>query len=200
MFAMATARIARTAAVSGLAAVAIMGAVAGPAAAAPVAPAAAAATSYWTETSLNSGKSLASNKSGFAVATPPNAADRLQHWEERFRGQKTLPNGVTGTGWELRNRDSDSDSDLCLQDFGLNQRVREVSCNSSSVQTWVETDFRNVNGKLYNYWLNAATGRALQLDSPTSGPFLTFTVIAANPAQVGSATSASQSFTDAAVT
>jgi hypothetical protein len=164
-------RIAKIVAAVGVAAIAAIGAASGNATAAP------AATLY-TETSLNQGKSLASNLTGFVVAAPPNASDGKQKWEAPFR-VITLPNGQTAAGWQLKN----AVTHLCVTDVGADLRVQELTCEtapgSNTKQVWQTVGGKSVNGKFYWFWENATTHRRLKVNPViTDGTFPTFEVTA----------------------
>jgi hypothetical protein len=161
-------RLARAALALGAAAVTMTGLTAGGAAAAPP---------LYTETSLNSASSLATNFTGAVVAAPPNAADGRQRWQAIAR-YVHFPNGQAIFGWQLKNNATLK----CITDIGDNLQVRERDCESApspgTKQVWQNTDARSVNGLTYWFWRNLTTTRRLQVDDLTSGALPTFTVIA----------------------
>lgn len=167
-------RIAKIAVTLGVVATAVIGATSGSATGAPAAP------TLYTETSLNLGKSLASNGLGQVVAAPPNAADNRQRWQATFRSVQ-LSNGQTVFGWQFKNNSSLT----CMTDAGANAWVRLQGCESApgsnTRQVWLVEGSRVVNGKVYWFYRNATTGRRLQVSQEiTDGTFPTFKVISSN--------------------
>lgn len=119
--------------------------------------------SFRTLTVLNQNQNLASNLSGTAVTTTPNASSTLQHFELLFPGSAGSSEPGFGSAYQLKNRATQK----CLQDATKDQPVREVTCLANpapkSTQLWQNhiADDRVVNGKRFLFIFSRNSGRVL---------------------------------------